>query len=122
MTEVAIVGIGMHPFGRHPGVSGATMGAHAIRRALADAGVEWPDIQFAYGGSLASNGNSASVTFATGRALYRAGGYTPGPLTISPATIPVTTQLDDPLATLAALKVAGVDTRRVKGWGRIFDV
>ena len=42
---------GMHPFGRHPGVSGIQMGAVAIRKALADAGVAWKDIQFAFGGS-----------------------------------------------------------------------
>jgi acetyl-CoA acetyltransferase len=62
MTDVAIVGIGIHPFGRHEGVSGAAMGAHATRQALRDAGVEWRDIQFAYGGSLASMlpGNEAS--------------------------------------------------------------
>jgi acetyl-CoA acetyltransferase len=51
VTEVAIVGAGLHAFGRHEGVSGLTMGAHAVRVALADAGLEWRDMQFAYGGS-----------------------------------------------------------------------
>ncbi|MCZ7531591.1 MAG: thiolase family protein [Acidimicrobiia bacterium] len=50
--KVAIVGIGIHPFGRHEGVSGADMGALATRRALRDAGVEWSDLEFAFGGSL----------------------------------------------------------------------
>ena len=45
--DVAIVGVGIHPFGRHPGVSGIQMGAVAIRKALADAGVAWKDIEFA---------------------------------------------------------------------------
>jgi len=54
MTDVAIVGIGMHPFGRHEGVSGMDQGAVAVRRALADAGVTWNDMQFAFGGSRAS--------------------------------------------------------------------
>ena len=54
MTDVAIVGIGIHPFGRHDGVSGSAMGAFATRQALRDAGAEWKDVQFAYGGSLAS--------------------------------------------------------------------
>jgi acetyl-CoA C-acetyltransferase len=49
--EIAIVGVGIHPFGRHDGVSALAMGAHAVRAALADAGVAWRDIQFAYGGS-----------------------------------------------------------------------
>jgi acetyl-CoA acetyltransferase len=63
-ADVAIVGIGIHPFGRHDGVSGAAMGAHATRAALADAGVQWKDLQFAYGGSLASMlpGNEGSGT------------------------------------------------------------
>jgi acetyl-CoA acetyltransferase len=51
VTEVAIVGAGIHPFGRHDGVSGLAMGVHATRAALADAGLEWTDVQFAYGGS-----------------------------------------------------------------------
>ena len=51
MSDVCIVGIGIHPFGRTDGVSGIEQGVFAVREALADAGVEWPDIQFAYGGS-----------------------------------------------------------------------
>ena len=37
--DVAIVGVGLHPFGRFAGVTGIEMGAIAIRSALADAGV-----------------------------------------------------------------------------------
>ena len=48
---VAIVGAGIYPFGRHEGVSGLTMGVEAARRALADAGIRWGDVEFAYGGS-----------------------------------------------------------------------
>ena len=54
MNDVAIVGIGMHPFGRHEGVSGMEQGAVAVRAACKDAGVEWSDIQFAFGGSRAA--------------------------------------------------------------------
>jgi acetyl-CoA acetyltransferase len=54
VTDVAIVGIGIHPFGRHDGVTGAAMGAYAVRQALRDAGLAWRDVQVAYGGSLAS--------------------------------------------------------------------
>lgn len=50
-ADVAIIGVGLHPFGRHPDRSAIEMGAIATRTALADAGVEWRDIQFAYGGS-----------------------------------------------------------------------
>ncbi len=49
--EVAIVGIGMHPFGRTPEASGQDQGIYAVRQALADAGAEWDDMQFAAGGS-----------------------------------------------------------------------
>ncbi len=49
--DVAIVGLGIHPFGRHEGVSGLEMAAIAARRALADAGLRWEQIDFAAGGS-----------------------------------------------------------------------
>jgi acetyl-CoA acetyltransferase len=51
MSGVAIVGIGIHPFGRHDGVPARQQAAHAVRDALADAGIEWQDAQFAFGGS-----------------------------------------------------------------------
>ncbi len=41
MSDVAIVGIGMHEFGRHDGVSGMDMGVVAVRGALADCGQQW---------------------------------------------------------------------------------
>ena len=52
MTDVAIIGVGLHPFGRFGDKSAIDMGADAIRDALADAGVTWPDVQFAFGGSF----------------------------------------------------------------------
>jgi acetyl-CoA acetyltransferase len=51
VSEIAIVGAGLHPFGRHDGVGGLAMGVHAARAALADAGLAWVDMQFAFGGS-----------------------------------------------------------------------
>lgn len=51
---VAIVGVGIHPFGRTPGVSGREQGAIATRAALADAGVSWNEVRFAAGGSAAA--------------------------------------------------------------------
>ncbi len=52
MSErVAIVGIGIHPFGRTDGVSGREQVIHAIRGALADARTSWDRMQFAFGGS-----------------------------------------------------------------------
>lgn len=51
MTDVCIIGIGIHRFGRSDGVSARQQGLHAARLALGDAGIGWQDIQFAYGGS-----------------------------------------------------------------------
>ncbi|MDE3204547.1 MAG: thiolase family protein [Acidobacteriota bacterium] len=63
--DVSIVGIGMHPFGRHAGVSGLQMGAFAIRQALSDAGIGWNDVQCAFGGS-ASSGNADTLVSTLG--------------------------------------------------------
>ena len=49
--RVAIVGIGMHPFGRTDGVSGREQALVATRAALADAGIGWDQAEFAFGGS-----------------------------------------------------------------------
>jgi acetyl-CoA C-acetyltransferase len=58
--QVAIVGIGMHPFGRTPERTGLQQGAVATRAALRDAGVEWKDMEFGYGGSY-SAGNADAL-------------------------------------------------------------
>jgi acetyl-CoA acetyltransferase len=58
--RVAIVGVGMHPFGRTPERTGLQQGAFAARAALRDAGVEWKDMQFGYGGSH-SAGNADAL-------------------------------------------------------------
>ena len=54
MNDVYIIGAGIHKFGRTEGRSGRDQGVFAMRQALADAGVEWSDIQAAYGGSMAA--------------------------------------------------------------------
>lgn len=59
--DVAIVGIGIHPFGRTPARSGLQQGAYASRLALKDAGIEWKDVQFAFGGSASSGSADALV-------------------------------------------------------------
>jgi acetyl-CoA acetyltransferase len=51
MSDVHIVGAGIHPFGRTPGRTGMQQGVFAVRQALDRAGLEWPDVQFAFGGS-----------------------------------------------------------------------
>jgi len=60
--DVAIVGAGLHPFGRHEGVSGLDMAAVAARAALADASLRWEDVQFAAGGSDAAGNADTSVS------------------------------------------------------------
>ena len=50
--DAAIVGIGIHPFGRHAAMSGRDMAIHAVHQALADAGIQWRDAQFAFGASI----------------------------------------------------------------------
>lgn len=60
--DVAIVGIGMHEFGRTEGVSGMDQGVIAVRRALADAGAAWSDMQFAFGGSMAAGAADTMVS------------------------------------------------------------
>lgn len=51
MNDVAIIGVGLHPFGRLEGKSAMAMAVDAIFAAVADAGIEWKDVQFATGGS-----------------------------------------------------------------------
>lgn len=60
MSDICIVGIGIHPFGRTEGLSGLDQGIFAVRGALADAGLEWADVQVAFGGSDAS-GNADTM-------------------------------------------------------------
>jgi acetyl-CoA C-acetyltransferase len=63
--EIGIIGIGIHPFGRHPETSGLGMAAVAARAGLADAGVRWEEVDFAAGGSDAA-GNADTMVGAPG--------------------------------------------------------
>ena len=47
MTEVVVLGVGMHPFGRFE-TKYEDLGTFAARAALKDAGLEWIQMQFAY--------------------------------------------------------------------------
>jgi acetyl-CoA C-acetyltransferase len=60
--DVAIVGIGMHEFGRHDGLTGMEQGVIAVRRALADAGLTWGDMEFAFGGSQSAGSADTMVS------------------------------------------------------------
>ncbi len=61
MSDVCIIGIGIHPFGRTDGLSGMEQGVFAVREAMADAGVDWTDLQFAYGASDAAGNPDTMV-------------------------------------------------------------
>ena len=60
--DVFIVGVGIHPFGRTPGLSGLQQGVFAVRQALDRAGLSWPDVQFAFGGSDAAGNADTMVS------------------------------------------------------------
>jgi len=60
MDDVYIIGAGIHTFGRHPGKSGLDQGEYAVREALKDAGLNWSDMQFGFGGS-ASAGHADAI-------------------------------------------------------------
>src|SRR4030043_602547 len=47
MRDVAIIGVGIHKFGRFD-KSYSEIGADAIRMALKDAGIEWSQVEVAY--------------------------------------------------------------------------
>ncbi len=61
--DIAIIGIGLYPFGRHEGVNAIQMGVAAANDALKDAGVEWKDIQFASAGALEVTQPDAMIKF-----------------------------------------------------------
>ena len=60
MNDVYVIGAGIHPFGRHEGKTGLDLGVDATKLALEDCGIEWRDVQAAFGGSSAS-GNADAV-------------------------------------------------------------
>jgi len=73
VNGVHVAGVGIHPFGRHPDVTATDMGAHAVRAALADAGV-------GRGGFAAAFCGTAYGGIATGHRVLAALGLTGGPI------------------------------------------
>lgn len=65
MEEVVVIGIGAHPWGKFPDKSFIDLGAEAVRKALADAGLSWTDVPaavsgiYVWGGTDALNAGSA---------------------------------------------------------------
>jgi acetyl-CoA acetyltransferase len=64
MNAVAVLGVGMHPWGKW-GRSFVEYGLAAARAALADAGLAWPDIQYVAGADTIRNGYPGFVAGAT---------------------------------------------------------
>ena len=64
MKDIAILGVGMHPWGKW-GRNFVEYGVAAARAALDDAGVPWRDIQFVSGGATIRNGYPGYVAGAT---------------------------------------------------------
>ncbi len=62
--EVAVLGVGMHPWGKW-GRNFVEYGVRAARDALADAGLEWRDVQYVAGGDTIRNGYPGYVAGAT---------------------------------------------------------
>ncbi len=73
MTAVHVAGVGMHPFGRHADVTATDMGVHAVRAALAEAGVGRGEFGAAFCGT-------AYGGIASGHRVLGALGMTGGPI------------------------------------------
>ncbi|HCB03362.1 MAG TPA: lipid-transfer protein [Nocardioides sp.] len=63
-AEVAVLGVGMHPWGKW-GRPFTEYGVVAARAALADAGIEWPTVDLVVGGETVRNGYAGYVAGAT---------------------------------------------------------
>ena len=51
-SDIAIIGVGLHPFGRYPSKSALEMGEDAVIDALADAGANWDDVDVLWASSM----------------------------------------------------------------------
>ncbi|WP_018653139.1 lipid-transfer protein [Actinomadura flavalba] len=64
MSDVVVMGAGMHPWGKW-GRSFVAYGLHAARAALAEAGLEWRDVGYVAGADTIRNGYPGFVAGAT---------------------------------------------------------
>ena len=69
MDDVAIIGIGLHPFGRFGACRPSTWAPTRPRQALRDAGVDWNDVQFAFGGQLRGRRTPRPTRWSAGSGL-----------------------------------------------------
>ncbi|MBM4266144.1 MAG: lipid-transfer protein [Deltaproteobacteria bacterium] len=74
--DVAILGVAMHPWGKW-GRNFVEYGVHAANEALADAGLEWKDVELITGGETIRNGYPG---FVSGASFAQALGWTGAPV------------------------------------------
>ena len=72
MDEIAVIGVGMHPWGKW-GRNFVEYGVHAARAALGDAGIDWRDVDFVSGAVTVRCGYPGYVA---GSTFARALGFT----------------------------------------------
>ena len=73
LRPVRVVGVGLHPYQRPSDTPYTTLGVHAVRAALADAGLAWTDVETAYTGT-------ATTAMGMSRLMYRHLGATGIPM------------------------------------------
>ncbi|MBN6040509.1 thiolase family protein [Amycolatopsis sp. 195334CR] len=74
MRPVHVVGVGLHPYQRLSDTPYTRLGVHAVRAALADAGLQWRQVQTAYTGT-------ATTGMGLSRLMFRHLGATGIPMT-----------------------------------------
>jgi len=78
MRQVAVIGVGAHPWGKFEDKTFLDLGVVAVRNALKDAGMEWTDIQALVSGLVVFGGNTG---FNPGQTLAAVMGETGIPVT-----------------------------------------
>ena len=78
MKEVAVIGVGMHPWGKFPNKNFLDLGVEATNAALKDAGMEWTDLQAVVSGEWVWGG---AAGFISGQSLAAVMGETGIPIT-----------------------------------------
>ena len=62
MREVAIIGVGLHPWGKFPQKTFVDLGVEAIAKALRDASIEWKEIETICSGIYIWGGNAGHLS------------------------------------------------------------
>jgi acetyl-CoA acetyltransferase len=73
LRPVYVVGVGLHPYQKPSNTLYTALGVHAVRAALDDSGLQWPQVETAYTGT-------ATTSMALSRLMYRHLGATGIPM------------------------------------------